>query len=657
MLKTLILSVLVSGIGFANVCTPLNAPANGPFPAIPSSGVDGISWSIARVSWTSDATASIPATQQRIIYATAAEWASNANVYPHTTAMASQTVTVSTTIQNGIVSNLLPNTLYHVKGQSYQGGAWCTAADQTFTTLPKPPGLIKPTLPQSVNTSRPAMTGTHWVYGTAAVSGYTNCPSQTAGTTYAIVTANLQHCLDAMVTTNGDDLGLPPQALGGPSIYPISQANFHNSENAISLTASGSMFTSAGATPANGHRLSWAGKQRIAAFQVQSIRGNALLRGQCFRLHVTLSATSGGTPITLTSAGAYGFLYLPWPITQPTSVIHSTAAPDQLPPVGVRLGPDALAQYYPYMPNLQAVDPLHGATSVSYLQLGPLTENITFENIRFSVDPTVATSTNPTDPVAFKSPIVVGTGNLATTGITWDQCAFDPGPAPTRVQAIALEGSNNSIVNSYVYLDFWQPHYQQTVKTYPSFTSNVGTFPAFTWSYVGSAGTKVQCINAGGTVSLTGGTVTGAIYASVSSSCAVNIRATTGLTVSSTIPGSVITYSASPAFPTYTYTSPLGGTITTNAEFNWWNVVIITGTIANQTITFGYPGNSAQALEGAIGTTMDGYGPFKFDNNYIVGSAIGGIFYGAGANTIHHTMRLDKPLYGSDNYWKPDSNS
>ncbi len=133
------LLVMAVGFVFANVCTPVSAPANGPFPAIPSSGVDGISWSIARVSWTSDATASVPATQQRIIYATAAEWASNSNVYPHTTAMASQTVTLSTTIQNGIVSNLLPNTLYHVEGQSYQGGAWCTAADQTFTTLPKPP--------------------------------------------------------------------------------------------------------------------------------------------------------------------------------------------------------------------------------------------------------------------------------------------------------------------------------------------------------------------------------------------------------------------------------------------------------------------------------------------------------------------------------------
>ncbi len=272
------------------------------------------------------------------------------------------------------------------------------------------------------------MTGTHWVYGY-------NCGT-TPGSTYSIVTANMQDCLNKMVTANGDDLGLPPQALGGPAAYPISTVSFHNSENAISLTASGSTFTSAGATPANGSQIVLGGQATYSSVPNPLNSGVPYYVVNASGSTFQLSATSGGTPITLTSAGAYGFLYLPWPITQPTSVIHSTAAPNQLPPVGVRLGPDALAQYYPYMPNLQAIDPLNGATSMSYLQLNPLTENIAFENIRFSVDPTVATSTNVTDPVAFKSPIVMGSGNYATSGITWDQCAFDPGPAPTRAQAI-----------------------------------------------------------------------------------------------------------------------------------------------------------------------------------------------------------------------------
>ncbi len=73
-----------------------------------------------------------------------------------------------------------------------------------------------------------------------------------------------------------------------------------------------------------------------------------------------------------------------------------------------------------------------------------------------------------------------------------------------------------------------------------------------------------------------------------------------------------------------------GGSISTHAAFNWWNVNVTSGSIADQTIYFGYPGNSAQATEGAIGITMDGYGPFKFDNNYIVGSAISGIFMAQG---------------------------
>ncbi len=137
--RLLSLIAFFTGVICANVCTPLSAPANGPFPAIPANGIDGISWSVARVEWTSDASGSAPATREQIQYATAAEWAANPGVYPHITAQQSFTYTNNSAVQQGILSNLLPNTTYHVLAQSYQGGAWCSASDQTFTTLPNRP--------------------------------------------------------------------------------------------------------------------------------------------------------------------------------------------------------------------------------------------------------------------------------------------------------------------------------------------------------------------------------------------------------------------------------------------------------------------------------------------------------------------------------------
>ncbi len=74
------LSVLVAS---ANVCTPINVPVNGPFPAVVN-GIDAVDWGIARIQWTSDATSAVPATNQQILYATAAEWSAKPNTYPHT---------------------------------------------------------------------------------------------------------------------------------------------------------------------------------------------------------------------------------------------------------------------------------------------------------------------------------------------------------------------------------------------------------------------------------------------------------------------------------------------------------------------------------------------------------------------------------------------
>jgi hypothetical protein len=107
--KLIWLLLLSAVAACANVCTPLNYPANGPFPAIVN-GLDAINWGVVRIQWTSDATTGTPATQQRVQYATAAQWAANPGVYPQTMGLLAGFVTDSTVIQGTVVTNLQPST-------------------------------------------------------------------------------------------------------------------------------------------------------------------------------------------------------------------------------------------------------------------------------------------------------------------------------------------------------------------------------------------------------------------------------------------------------------------------------------------------------------------------------------------------------------------
>ena len=656
--RPLCLLVFFTGAVFANVCTPLTAPANGPFPAVPANGIDGVSWSVARVMWTSDFSPSA-ATQQQVQYATATEWAANPGIYPHVTGQAAQTPASSTTIQSAILSNLLPNTLYHVLAQSYQGNAWCTATDQTFATLAKPAEPIKAQLPVPVDTTRPAMNGTHWVYGSncgtttsnprgtwSATTAYatgdsvtltsfpnmvywarqpsTNQPPNGENSLYwsPLVTLNLQDCLNKMNTANGDDLGLPP------GTYPITQAFLHNSEKAVNVSCStvDSYCTqSSGAAPANGTKVIF-GSQQYGTVPSPINPGvpYKIINASGSRFQVSYD---GVTALTLLNNGSNP-QYLLWPLTQPKSVIHSTAAANLLPPPGVRLGPDALAQYYPYMPNLQAEDPAiltNGGNGI--LTFLPLTENLTIENIRFSVDPTVATASSVTDPVAFLFPI--NTGGFANTGITWDQVALDPGPAPSRIIGTNFEGVNIAWVNSYAAIDFWAPHYYAT--TLWSVTSNTISLPPSTFSYVGSNGKKVSCPNAGGTMTISG-SVSGSIALWVDANCTWEAQLTTGLTATSTVPGMIISNAATPAYPTTTYNTVLGYSVTTHAALPFYILTVNAGSIVNDlSYNFFDPGASSQSRESSAGFSMDAYGPFKFDNNYISGGGVAGVFLAEGA--------------------------
>lgn len=610
---------------WANTCTAFSVGAQGPFPAIPSNGVDGISWSVARFQWTSDQSPSA-ATAQRLQYATAAEWAATGPftpgpgivTYPHVTGNTLQTTSSGSQIQGVIGSNFIPNTLYHFAAQSNQGGSWCTTSDQTFTTLARPLGaIIYPTLPIPVDTTRPAMSGTHWVFGS-------NCGT-TAGSGYAIDTANLQDCFNQMRA--GDDLALPPR------VYLISQASLNNSQLAVNVTCStGTNFCDNGATaPANGSQI-------IMGGQLFGVPPSPINPGIPYYVVNRSGSTfqisyDGTTPITLLDAGSLAS-YLPYPLTQAKMVIHSTAAASLLPPPGVRIGPDALAQYLPNMPILEAVDPILGAGGRSYIQYSPLTVNLTWENVGFAVDGTIATSTNAANPADWPSPIQV---TLTNQGIVYDQCAFPHPGAPSRIAQMQFNGVNNAIVNSYVALDYWQTHLFVPSQTPMTISGNTITIPAATWSYPGPSGTKVSCSIPTGTITISGAG-SGQLFLWTNADCTQGGSLTTGLSASTTITGLTITNAATAAYPTYTYTSVTGLTELRYAAFPLgYPFTITSGTIidTNSSITGNWfdpginknPTSGSGRSEGSSGIEIAGWGPLKFDNNYVQGSGIGGIFW------------------------------
>lgn len=603
---------------FANTCTPLSVAVNGPFPAIVG-GIDELSYSSVRVQWTSDQSPSA-ATQQRIQYSTATEYAITGPAYAHLTSQTSFTTASSSAVQVGILSNLIPGIVYHFMPQSFQGGAWCTISDATFTTTGKPANLA-PGLPSTVNTTRPTISGTDWAYGS------------TCGTT-GTITQKIQNCIDGSGTPShtvapGDGIGIP----GGT--YPILQVTIPPSPNQVAITCSTgtNACTQSGSAPADGTQMILGGAGQFGSAPSPINPGVPYYvvgsSGSTFQL----SYTNSGSPITLLNAGST-VAYLPWPITQPKIVVHSTASASLLPPVGVRLGPDALTQYLPNMPVIISTDPLHGAFYDSTIIFSQLAANYTFENVGFSVDSTVATSTAASsDPIGFAAPLQLP---LSVQNIIFDQCAFTQPPPPTRVASIDFNGFGNAVVNSYLqWDDWWLPAVINPTGTYPTISGNVITFPAYTWSYIGSSGAKVSCAEPAGTLTITGGG-SGSMLIWTNPNCTMTAQLTTGVTASTTITGLTVTNTGTPAYPTYTYTAPGGATLDHYAAmpFNY-TFTISSGTLTDTTTSilnnWIYPGSDGGLLdgrlEGATGVEISYAGPFKFDNNYFIGSAIGGIFW------------------------------
>lgn len=611
--RHLALFFLVLGVACANVCTPVNVPVNGPFPAVVN-GIDAVDWSVARIQWTSDATSAVPATNQQIVYATAAEWSAHPNTYPHVEYIVTANVSSSSFFQGGILSNLQPQTTYHVMGQSYQGSAWCTGTDETFTTLAKPTVAPRPALPQKPTLTQPTMTGTHWVYGSNCGTG--------SGTSVAAITGNVQDCFTK--AQPGDDIGFPP------GTYRLSNISLPSSPNAVSITcgASTSICTQTGSAPANGTQVVLSSapypiNPGIPYYVVNSA-GNGF----------QLSSTSGGPAITLTNAGN-GPMYIPYAaeLAQLPITVHSTAAANLLPPPGVRMGgwdaastDSAVAQYLPNMPNFQSTDPiLYGGASIGF---SPFAVGYWFQNIAFSTDPSVYSATNPLDPIGFRTPFSTGTSQY---GITFNQCAFLWDRPPSRSAFIVFDGTNMSMINSIMYgLDWWQPYNGQQANI--SFTSSSITIPSFTFYWVGAGGTsgvgqKQSCAYNGGSVNITGGSSSTTGYAWMNPDCTVTAQFPTGTVATGT--NITVTTSATPAYPTYNYTSPVGYNATgytvlaiAPIQMSGGAVTGFSNCCEGQTAV----NPSHNVLQSGGGIQINGWGPTYFDNDYFQGSEIGGPF-------------------------------
>lgn len=581
----------------SNICTPLQVATDGIHEPIVN-GIDAVDWGIARVQWKVDASGGAPATYAKIQYATAAEWATNPTVYPHTQGLQGFfSQTDPTWIDGGVLPNLAPATLIHVIGQSsIDGGAtYCTAPDETLTTLAYP-GVTDPVLPDVVTnvSTVPTVTGTDYLYGSTC---------GTSGT----VTARLQDCFNHAVP--GDGIGIPPGLYNSGRVYPPGNPN----AVAMTCTAGSSLCTSGGSVPSNGSHVrmdgfaSVSGGSSIPSPLNPSYTYTVVnVSGSTFQL-----SNDGVNPITFLDAGGTSMTFEVWPLTQSYILVHSTAASTSLPPAGVRVDPVAYSAYYP---ELQAND--IGGPLINW---GLMSSYYWFQNIKFTLDPAIATTVlgKGVDPPALVAPIASVPSN---DHIVFNQDIFDYGEPPNRTLGIFIDGSNIAFTNNYINgLNFWNDYRLIPLSVTTSTTIAV---QAGSYYWVGSAGTKLSCtIASPKTLTVSG---TGSFFVWIDpTGCVLTAQSQTGVSLSGS-GYTILSAVSSPAYPTYNYTTPLGIVFTYNDSLKIGSGSVTSGTIGSWQDDGGLSGVTLESGYGLHGSS--GPGPILVENNTIRGAGIVGVF-------------------------------
>jgi len=625
-MKKFLLSFLisVSACVAANTCTAYTYPAMGTYPAI--NGVWNVSWGSAQIIWSASFSPSAP-TQSQVVYATLAQWSANPGVYPQSQGNGSIPTqpgapSNTSTPQTLNVSNLLPNTTYHAMGQSYQGGAWCTGQDVTFTTLARPSGQFVPQKPTLAIIPSINPTGTFWVVGT-------NC-----GTGQPTPQASLQSCLNG--AHPGDDIALPQG-----TTYPLtSSLTVPLSTFDLTANCTLSLCTGTVSQPANGTRI---------------ITTNGPTPIYPGGIYTVVNSTGSGFQLSLDGTNAIPFTALPsgsmyykvYPITQLPIYIHTQLTnPNQFPPPGTSINAGNLAEYWPNLAKLQMMDPF--SQSPFYFQ--QTTGSLYIYDLGLTVDGNVALSQsgNVVDPMGWRN---VWAMSPQTRNVVLDRFAFHTPALPTRTLLMNWGGGDNSIVNSCVAcgdhgLDWWEP--TVILDANKDLITNTGTgtltlpaskitFPAVNYYWPGLDGTSAtlkHCVVPSSSITLTGGTGTGnyAIWVDPTT-CFWSIQLPLTVANTYTFTGNLqISAAATPTVPTVTYTSP------NLATQQLWNALIwgdVSGTGTQGSITGsqftslsqGDPPHSTLATEGGDGIYIgNGGGPWAFLNNDIHGTDIMGVF-------------------------------
>jgi len=336
-----------------------------------------------------------------------------------------------------------------------------------------------------------------------------------------------------------------------------------------------------------------------------------------------LSATSGGSPITLTTTGS-GTLYLtdqgsgtmyimpnpPAMSTGGANILITSSG--NLPPAGVRTSPAWDSQAFHFRQTVPQNAP---GAEPELLQPGILAHNWIIRGAVFD------TSTNTdylttTDPRPYCSII---TTNQDTYNFIFDRSRAQGPGYPNRwgcSVAIFLEGTNVGFVNSDLEgMDYWHPWTTPNTLT-GTFTSTTATIAAGT--YHGGVFTMTTTGNTVVTVT-SGGGVTGNIYVWVNMSGVLTVQPPTGVSVTCSTIGTTCNVLSAVASPTW----PLDGN---NRQAGGQIAIIgltagtVTSNCAYNCISDTYSQNNTEGSQSIIAGI--GPGPYIFDNDYISGTGI-----------------------------------
>ena len=498
---SLILIAFSSASG-AVTCNWFNGPAyQGVIPAFVTPGIQNVSYSTANLQWQcSGLSSGTLATHFRINYGPTTSYG---NIYNYAPANVPGTVSDNRPV-GGTLAGLSASTTYHVQGQSCVGGTdnlctsgnWYSTPDLSFTTTSAPIGQVLPTIPPlPINLAIPTMSGNHWIYGS-------NCGT-TSGSTAAIVTANIQACLNLAIP--GDDIAF------APGIYPILQVFYPDQGKSITCLATTTTCTvGSGSAPATGSQIIISpngGLNPINQGYPYYVVGSS---GTTF----SLAATLGGSAITFSSSSNSGTEYVPYPYDLTKSItIHSTASASNLPPLGTKLACSDLTQYAPYMPIFQLEDPtVSDNGQAGAFAFNSMSSGYYHLNIGIQVDLTTANG-SLVDPPGFGLLFGPGYGasgsGWANQNVGYNQIFFQV-KLPSRSQSISLDGINNHIINSCIDAgNWWQPTYYNATNLTPSSSGQTYSQPSVVWSWPGTSGVKSSVTSVAGSFTITGGTSTG----------------------------------------------------------------------------------------------------------------------------------------------------